>query len=254
VSTIEFRGVTKRLGGRAAVDSVSLVVAPGTTHVLLGASGSGKSTLLRLALGLLAPDAGEVLVDGVAVPALARADLARRIGYVVQEGALYPHLTAAHNATLPARAQGWSPSRTADRLSALVALTGLDPALLARYPSELSGGQRQRVGLMRALMLDPAALLLDEPLAALDPIARAELQAQLADVFRTLGKTVLLVTHDLREAFLFGLGITLLRDGRVIQQGTFADLARRPADPFVADFLRAQAPPPAMARYLDDAG
>ena len=235
---IELRRVTKRFGARAVVDDVSLTVAAGTTHVLLGSSGSGKSTILRLVLGLLTADAGEVLVD------------TRAIGYVVQEGALYPHLTAARNVTLPARAAGWDEPAQRDRLSALAELTGLERHLLDRYPAELSGGQRQRVSLMRALMLDPPLLMLDEPLGALDPIARAELQTQLAAIFRTLGKTVVLVTHDVREAFVFGATIALLSDGRVVQQGTFADLARRPATPFVAEFLRAQAPPPEMTREL----
>jgi osmoprotectant transport system ATP-binding protein len=217
---------------------VSLSVAAGTTHVLLGSSGSGKSTILRLVLGLLRPDAGEVRVE------------ASGIGYVVQEGALYPHLTAARNVTLPARAAGWGEATQRERLAALAELTGLEQGLLEHYPAELSGGQRQRVSLMRALMLDPPVLLLDEPLGALDPIARAELQTQLARVFGALGKTVVLVTHDVREAFVFGAVITLLAAGRVVQQGTFADLARRPATPFVAEFLRAQAPPPDMVRDL----
>jgi osmoprotectant transport system ATP-binding protein len=237
---IALRHVTKRFGGRVAVDDVSLTVPEGTTHVLLGSSGSGKSTILRLILGLLRPDSGEVVVEANGA----------RPGYVVQEGALYPHLTAARNVTLPARAAGWMEERQVARLGALAELVGLDRDLLALHPAELSGGQRQRVSLMRALMLDPAVLLLDEPLGALDPIARAELQAHLARIFGKLRKTVIVVTHDVREAFVFGAGITLLRRGRVVQQGTFADLARRPADPFVAEFLRAQAPPPEMTRDL----
>lgn len=247
---IAVRGVTKRFGPRRAVDGVSLTVEPGATHVLLGASGSGKSTLLRLVAGLLVPDAGAVEVDGLPVTPATRRALARRIGYVVQEGALFPHLTAAGNAALPARAHGWPPARTAARLDELAALVGLGPELLRRHPAELSGGQRQRVGLMRALVLDPPALLLDEPLGALDPITRRELQEQLVALFRDLGKTVVLVTHDIREAFVFGATITLLDQGRVVQQGTFADLARRPAEPFVAAFLRAQALPAEMAAYL----
>jgi osmoprotectant transport system ATP-binding protein len=131
-------------------------------------------------------------------------------------------------------------------LATLAGLVGLDVELLRRHPAELSGGQRQRVGLMRALFLDPPALLLDEPLGALDPIIRAELQLELARIFRDLGKTVLLVTHDIREAFLFSHALTLLDGGRVMQQGAFVDLVRRPADPFVAQFMNAQLPPPDM--------
>ena len=243
---IVLRHVTKRFGPHVALDDVSLTVEPGRTHVLLGSSGSGKSTILKLVLGLLRPDAGEVHVDGNA-PRSARMS---QIGYVVQGGALYPHLTAARNVTLPARAAGWSMERQTSRLQGLAALVELEPELMRRYPHELSGGQAQRVGLMRALMLDPPILLLDEPLGALDPIIRASLQNQLVRIFAELSKTVVLVTHDVREACVFGAAITLLSEGRVVQQGTLADLAHRPADPFVSEFLSAQAPPPAMTRDL----
>src|SRR5207249_4766247 len=222
---IALRHVTKRFGGRVALDDVSLAVEPGATHVLLGSSGAGKSTVLRLILGLLRPDAGEVRVEPTAP-----------MGYVVQEGALYPHLSAGRNVVLPARAANWSAERQAARLDALAALVGLEPELMARYPHQLSGGHRQRVSLIRALVLDP--------------ITRASLQAQLGRVFGELRKAVILVTHDVREAFVFGSVITLLSHGRVVQQGTLADLAQRPADPFVTEFLSAQAPPPEMAREL----
>jgi osmoprotectant transport system ATP-binding protein len=247
---IALRDVTKTFGARVGVDRVSLTVDAGTTHVLLGSSGAGKSTILRLVLGLVRPDRGEIVVDGIRVAPGDRRAPASHVGYVVQNGALYPHFTAARNVTLPARAQGWAAEPTAARLAALTELVGLDRGLLDLYPAQLSGGQRQRIGLMRALMLDPPVLLLDEPLSALDPITRAGLQVELVRIFRRLGKTVLLVTHDIREAFLFGSAITLLNDGRVVQQGSFADLARRPAAPFVAEFLRAQTPPAEMADDL----
>ena len=247
---IVLRDVTKTFDARVAVDHVSLVVEPGATGILLGSTGSGKSTVLRLILGLLRPDSGEIAVDGIRVTAETRDDVLRRIGYVVQDGALYPHLTASRNVTLPARADGWAEARTAERLDVLVEVVGLERNLLELYPAQLSGGQRQRVGLMRALMLDPPVLLLDEPLGALDPISRAELQGQLTRIFRELRKTVVLVTHDVREAFVLGSTIILLNRGRVVQQGTFADLARRPAEPFVAEFLSAQTPPPAMTAHL----
>src|SRR5438876_7648937 len=236
---IALRHVTKRFGGRVALDDVSLAVEPGATHVLLGSSGAGKSTVLRLILGLLRPGAVEVRVEPTAP-----------MGYVVQEGALYPHLSARRNVVLPARAANWSAERQAARLDALAALVGLEPELMRHYPHQLSGGQAQRVSLMRALMLDPPVLLLDEPLGALDPITRASLQTQLVRIFAELRKTVVLVTHDVREAFVLGSVITLMNHGRVVQQGTLADLAQRPADPFVSDFLSAQAPPRAMTREL----
>jgi osmoprotectant transport system ATP-binding protein len=247
---IVIHDVTKTFGARMAVDHVSLTVTTGTTHILLGSSGSGKSTILRLILGLLSPDTGEISVDGIPVTSAWRREVTQRIGYVVQEGALYPHLSVARNVSLPARARHWRRERIAERLAELADVVALELGLLHLYPSELSGGQRQRVGLMRALMLDPPILLLDEPLAALDPITRANLQAELATLFRALGKTVVLVTHDIREAFLLGSTITLMNSGRVVQQGAFRDLARHPADPFVAEFLRAQAPPPQMTEHL----
>jgi osmoprotectant transport system ATP-binding protein len=240
---ITLRSVVRRFGDRVAVDGVTLELRRGATHVLLGSSGSGKSTVLRLVLGLLAPDAGEVAVDGTPVTPATRAGLLRGMGYVVQEGGLYPHLTAQQNVALPAEPPGWARDRVRARSAELAGLVGLDADTLRLYPRQLSGGQRQRVGLMRALMLDPPLLLLDEPLAALDPIVRADLQGQLGRLFAQLGKTVLLVTHDLREAALLGDTITLMTAGRVVQHGTFADLRQRPADPFVTRFLEAQAVP-----------
>jgi osmoprotectant transport system ATP-binding protein len=240
---ISVRRLAKRFGPVVALDDVSLDVAPGTTHVLLGPSGSGKSTLLRVLLGLVEPDAGEARIDGVRITPAARRHLVGRVGYVVQEGGLYPHLTVAGNVGLPTEAAGWPPARTAERVRALAGLVGFDDGMLGRYPAELSGGQRQRVGLMRALVLDPPILLLDEPLGALDPIVRADLQSELRRIYATLAKTVVMVTHDVREAVVLGTTIALLRAGRIVQQGTFADLARQPAEPFVTEFLRAQAPP-----------
>jgi len=237
---IALREVSKRFGTTAALDSVSLEVRPGTTHVLLGSSGAGKSTVLRLILGLASPDSGTVLVDGTPVEPATRDGLVGRMGYVVQDGGLYPHLTALDNAALPLEARGWPRARRAARVGDLAAMAGLDASTLRRYPRELSGGQRQRVGLVRALALDPPILLLDEPLGALDPIVRAELQDHLGRLFESLAKTVVLVTHDIREAARLGHAITLMTEGRVVQHGSFADLAERPASPFVTHFLTAQ--------------
>ena len=242
---IDLRGVSKRYGARVAVDRVSLALRGGATHVLLGSSGSGKSTVLRMVLGLVTPDGGTVLVNGTPVTPATRASLLRGMGYVVQEGGLYPHLTAHQNVALPAEPHDWDGARVRARVAELAQMVGLDEETLRLYPAQLSGGQRQRVGLMRALALDPPLLLLDEPLAALDPIVRADLQGQLGRLFAQLGKTVLLVTHDLREAAVLGHTITLMTAGRVVQHGTFADLRGRPAEPFVTEFLDAQALPDA---------
>lgn len=236
---VEFRGVTKRFGGHVAVHRTDLCAAAGRTLALLGPSGCGKSTLLRMVVGLVSPDAGEVRVGDARVEADTVRALRLRMGYVIQEGGLFPHLRAGDNAALMARHLGWDEARVARRLDELAALVRLSPALLARHPHELSGGQRQRVGLMRALMLDPAVLLLDEPLGALDPLVRADLQRDLREVFRALGRTVLLVTHDLREAAVLADEVALLRDGRVLQQGPLAALEASPADPFVTRFLGA---------------
>jgi osmoprotectant transport system ATP-binding protein len=235
--------VTKQFGGRIAVDDVSVEFPSGATHVLLGSSGAGKSTVLRLVLGLAMPDRGDVLVAGTPVTPLTRPGLLRQMGYVVQEGGLYPHLTAAQNVALAAEPHGWSRPRIRDRIAELAEMVGFDDAILRLYPAQLSGGQRQRVGLMRALMLDPPILLLDEPLGALDPIVRADLEAQLRRIFTGLKKTVLLVTHDIRQAVVLGDTVTLMTAGRVVQHGTFADLMHRPAAPFVTEFLNAQTLP-----------
>jgi osmoprotectant transport system ATP-binding protein len=242
--------VTKTFGQRIALHSVSIHFEAGQTHVLLGSSGCGKSTILRMILGLLSPDSGEVRVNGTVVNASTRALLTRSIGYVVQEGGLYPHLTAYRNVALPAEVQKWPKQRIHARVQELAEMIGFDEAMLQRYPGQLSGGQRQRVGLVRSLVLDPPLLLFDEPLGALDPVVRADLQGQLKTIFTTLRKTVVLVTHDIREAAIFGDTVTLMTAGRVVQRGTFADLALRPTDPFVTTFLQAQQPPPDMKAYL----
>jgi osmoprotectant transport system ATP-binding protein len=239
---IELDGVVKRFGEATALDVPRLSVGARTTLALVGPSGCGKSTLLRLVVGLLAPDRGEVRVAGVAMGPATRARLLPRIGYVIQEGGLFPHLTAGANVTLAAEDRGWTRERREARLAELLELTQMPRELLARYPAELSGGQRQRVALMRALMLDPEVVLLDEPLAALDPMIRSDLQRDLRAVFERLHKTVLFVTHDVAEAAMIGDEMALMRAGSVIQRGVFRDLIDRPVDPFVTAFLTAQRP------------
>jgi osmoprotectant transport system ATP-binding protein len=237
---LELRGVSKSYARQPALQPTDLTVPTGRTTVLIGPSGCGKSTLLRLMLGLLQPDTGSVFFEGTELTPDNAQQLRRRMGYVVQDGGLFPHLTARQNATLMARYLGWDTNRIAGRLAELAELTRFPQDGLDRYPVQLSGGQKQRVSLMRALMLDPDLLLLDEPLGALDPIIRSELQSDLRDIFQKLTKTVVLVTHDLREAGFFGDLVVLLRAGHLIQQGTLSDLVKAPADPFVTRFINVQ--------------
>ncbi len=239
---LQLTGVSKSYGGTPALWPTDLTVPVGRTTVLIGSSGCGKSTLLRLMAGLLQPDSGVVAFEGVPItPANAR-EIRQRIGFVVQDGGLFPHLTARGNVTLMARHLGWSRTRMDERLAELMALTRFPTNLLEHYPVQLSGGQRQRVSLMRALMLDPALLLLDEPLGALDPLIRSELQADLRGIFQALHKTVVLVTHDLGEAGFLGDTLVLMRAGRIVQQDTFAKLIETPADEFVTRFIKASRP------------
>jgi len=224
-------------GTTPALVPTTLTIGAGETLVLLGPSGSGKSTLLRSLAGLT-PATGRLRFEGEMV-ADWRA-VRRRLGYVIQDGGLFPHLTARGNVTLMARELRWDAARIDARLVELTELVGLDGAQLDRFPAELSGGQRQRVAMMRALMLDPAVLLLDEPLSALDPITRLRLAGELRDIFARLGKTVVMVTHSLGEARFFGGRAVLMRDGRIVQDGSIEDLAKRPADAFVSEFLAAE--------------
>jgi osmoprotectant transport system ATP-binding protein len=240
---LEVRRVVKRFAGRTALGPIDLVARAGENTVLIGPSGCGKSTLLRLLNGLLEPDAGSVHFDGDPVSRANALQVRRRMGYVIQDGGLFPHLTARGNASLLAGYLGWTGQRIGQRVAELAGLVRLPEDLLDRFPAQLSGGQRQRVSLMRALMLDPEVLLLDEPMGALDPIVRSELQEDLRAVFRSLGKTVVLVTHDIGEAWFFGDVLVLLKDGTIAQQGTLDDLMDRPADPFVTRFLNAQRSP-----------
>ena len=236
-------GAVKRYAGRAALGPLTLDIPARQTTALIGPSGCGKSTLLRLLMGLIAPDAGTVTFDGEPVtPATARA-MRQRIGFALQDGGLFPHLTGRGNVGLMAKYLGWPTTKIDARIAELTELVRLPRDLLDRRPQELSGGQRQRVSLMRALMLDPAALLLDEPLGALDPLVRVELQRDLRDIARRLEKTVVIVTHDLAEAVYFADRIVLLKDGLVAQDGPPADLWHRPADKFVTRFVQAQRGP-----------
>jgi osmoprotectant transport system ATP-binding protein len=217
---IEFRGVYYHINDipdRAIVSDISLIIPHGETLVLLGRSGSGKTTLLRLINRMLLPSQGQVLVEGRATTESDPIQLRRGIGYVIQEAGLFPHFTIAENVGLVPTLEKWDSARIASRVEELLRLVGLDPAeFSARHPRELSGGQRQRVGVARALAADPPILLLDEPFGALDPVTRAELQREFSALVRRLHKTIVFVTHDIREAVLLGSRIALLYQGRLV--------------------------------------
>lgn len=236
---IELRGVSKIYSnGRAALRSVSLRVERGVTMALLGPSGSGKTTLLRVINRLVAPSAGSVLVGGRDVRDLDPDLLRRGIGYVVQEAALFPHLTALGNVEVVPRLLGWRRKQRTERARELFALMGLEWDQVAHaYPSQLSGGQRQRVGLARALAADPAIVLMDEPFAALDPLNRRRQQDEFLALKARLQKTVVLVTHDVDEAFRLADRVAVMSSGELVQVGSPAAIRTAPASPFVAAFL-----------------
>jgi osmoprotectant transport system ATP-binding protein len=224
---VRFEAVSFAAGGRPILDDVAFDVLPGETLVLLGRSGSGKTTTLRLVNRLLDPSRGTVSVHGRPTRDWDPIRLRRGIGYVIQETGLFPHFTVAENIALVPRLEGWPEARQRERVRELLELVNLDPAEHAsRLPAELSGGQRQRVGVARALAADPAILLMDEPFGALDPLTRAELQQELRTLARRLGKTILFVTHDVREALLLATRVALFCEGRLALLATPAELLR----------------------------
>jgi osmoprotectant transport system ATP-binding protein len=235
--------VWKAFGDLEAIVSMDLEVPAGRTLALIGGSGCGKSTMLRLMLGLERPDRGEIFfgnqrIEPSDVEALE--SVRRQVGYVIQEGGLFPHLDAARNIDILARHLNWTPTDCRRRIEQLCELTHFPISGLDRRPGQLSGGQRQRVALMRAMMLNPDVILLDEPLGALDPLIRYELQQELNEIFKQLEKTVVLVTHDLNEADFLADELVLLREGRIEQRGTLSEMRDRPGSEFVKRFLRAQ--------------
>ena len=225
---IQFEGVSFTLpSGKALLEDLSLEVHEGETLILLGRSGSGKTTTMKLINRLLDPTTGRVLVEGRATTDWNPIRLRRRIGYVIQEIGLFPHFTVAQNIGLVPRLEKWDGDRIRERVHTLLELVGLDPRIFPqRYPRELSGGQRQRVGVARALAADPPIVLLDEPFGALDPITRREIQREFQALQRRLRKTVVFVTHDVREAFFLATRIGLLKDGKILLLGTPTDLLR----------------------------
>lgn len=240
---LELRDVSKKFGDTQALSPMSIPFTRGQTTALLGPSGCGKSTLLRIIVGLLESDTGEILFGDERVTPTNLRDVRRRMGYVIQDGGLFPHLSLRDNITLMARHLKWTAARIDEQLTRLVALTHLPPGSLDRFPTQISGGQRQRVSLMRALFLDPDVILLDEPMGALDPLIRNELQADLRKIFMSLQKTVVIVTHDIGEAGYLAEDIVLLKDGYIAQRGTLRELVEAPQDEFVTRFINAQRSP-----------
>ncbi len=243
MAKIAFKEITKQYAGteKPAVDTVTFELPEGTTCMLVGTSGSGKTTLLRMVNRLIEPTSGKILIDGKNVldenPILLR----RRIGYVIQQVGLFPHMTIAENVRVTAEiAGGWTRQRLAERVNELLELVGLPPAeYRARFPRQLSGGQQQRVGLARALATDPAILLMDEPFGALDAITRARMQEELLRVQRDVHKTILFVSHDIEEAFKLGDQIAVLSEGRLAQLGSPIELLAHPANDFVRQLVGA---------------
>jgi len=227
---IEFRGVSFHINdilARAIVSGISLEIPQGETLVLLGRSGSGKTTLLKLMNGMLLPTKGEIFVQDRSTTAWDPIRLRRGIGYVIQDAGLFPHFTVAENIGLVPSLKSWEASRTAARVDEMLQLVGLAPREFShRRPRELSGGQRQRVGVARALAADPPILLMDEPFGALDPVTRTELQREFSALARRLGKTIVFVTHDLREALLLASRIVLLEAGHIVASATPQDFLR----------------------------
>ena len=244
---LTLQNIYKTFEGKPVLSDVNLIVPKGATHALIGSSGSGKTTLLRITLGLIPFDKGYVKINEQALLSFSPVEWADRIGYVPQDGGLFPHISAFENVSLIAKLRGWKKQKIESRVEELRKLVGLEAQLLAQFPFELSGGQQQRVAIMRAAMMDPAVMLLDEPMAALDPLIRRSLQQELKSIFQRLDKTVLLVTHDLGEAVFLAEQITLLHEGKVIQTGMYRDLLKNPADPFVTAFINAQRTLPDVA-------
>lgn len=240
---VEFKDVTKRFADAAspALDHVNLTIQPGELVCVLGTSGGGKTTLIKLINRLHDPDEGRVLVDGTDVAELDPVELRRRIGYVIQQTGLFPHMTVAQNIACVPKILKWDRDRIDARVDELLRLVHLDPAEFAgRYPSQLSGGQQQRVGLVRALAAEPRIMLLDEPFGAIDALTRASLQDELLRIHRGSGKTFIFVTHDVAEAMKLATKILVVDAGRVQQFASPDELIARPATPFVRGLLAAQ--------------
>jgi len=238
--SITLKNISKSFNSTKAIANFTYTFRKSNTTVLIGPSGCGKSTLIRLIVGLVVPEKGKIKIDNSYLSNSNLSETRKRIGYVIQEGGLFPHLTAKENVSLMANYIGWDSEKILARIKQLAELTKFPPDGLDRYPAELSGGQKQRISLMRALMLDPEFLLLDEPLGALDPLIRYDLQEDLKKIFESLEKTVILVTHDLHEAIFFSDEIILMNDSRIVQAGKIDEFIDSPSEPFVTKFITAQ--------------
>ncbi|MCD6071360.1 MAG: amino acid transporter ATP-binding protein [Microvirga sp.] len=235
---IEIEHLSKRYGDTIVVDDVSFTIGEGEIAVVVGTSGAGKSTLLRMINRLVAPDAGRVLIDGQDTTTIPEDELRHRIGYVIQGYGLFPHRTVAENISTVPRLLGWDKKRIAARVEELLDLFQLDPGEFAqKFPHQLSGGQQQRVGVARALAAKPALLLMDEPFGSLDPVIRGKAQDDLLAIQRRLGTTIVLVTHDMNEAFHLGDRIAVMDQARLLQYAKPADLLTHPAEAFVEQLV-----------------
>jgi osmoprotectant transport system ATP-binding protein len=240
MSAIQINGVTKSYGQKLALNSVTLVFPPKRTTAIIGPSGGGKSTVLQLINGLVRPDSGVVHVYGEPIDYKRLPELRREIGYAVQGTGLFPHLTIERNISLLARLNGWDRDRTEKRVAELMAMVNLPVSFKNRYPYQLSGGERQRVGLCRTMMLDPDIWLLDEAFGALDPITRSEIHREFLKLQQEKARTIILVTHDLREAFRLADHVVIINSGRLEQVGSREEILKNPASPFVEEFVHLQ--------------
>ncbi|WP_137849381.1 ABC transporter ATP-binding protein [Enterobacter sp. 2VL] len=234
---IEFNDVSKTFEGRPAASHLNLNFSEGAFSVLIGTSGSGKSTTLKMINRLVEHDSGQIRFAGEEIRSLPVLELRRRMGYAIQSIGLFPHWTVAQNIATVLQLEKWSRRSIDERVDELMALLGLEPALRDRYPHQLSGGQQQRVGVARALAANPQVLLMDEPFGALDPVTRAALQAEMTRIHRILGRTIVLVTHDIDEALRLADHLVLMDNGEVIQQGTPLALLSHPTNDFVREFF-----------------
>ncbi|MBN21177.1 MAG: ABC transporter ATP-binding protein [Bdellovibrionaceae bacterium] len=243
---INIESLNFKIKGHSILKQINVQWETEKTHVLIGSSGCGKSTLIRLILGLLPIQSGTIHLGDLVVQQKKQNIIAKKVGYVIQDGGLFPHLSARKNVELVLKIHEITGKEQKNRIEKLLHDLNLNPRIMDLYPRQLSGGQKQRVALMRALAHDPEYLFFDEPLSALDPMIRSELQKHLKSIFEKLKKTVVLVTHDMGEAAYFAHTITLMNQGKIIQHSPYDEFFKNPQDPFVSEFINAQRQPPEL--------